>query len=104
MRKEDSSSFCGKDCSQCPLFTSHPDFSADKSALKELIEEQLGILILPEEFSCDGCKSRNRFIHVTECPIPFCCTDQTLDFCAQCPQFCCEMHMEITRNTDFQKI
>ncbi len=90
---------CGKCCAECKLFYRQLD---DDPQLSRKISEQLGVDAEQSELRCEGCTSLKRFVHVSECPICFCCKDRDVNSCKECSQKdLCDMRKEIGNMMNF---
>lgn len=85
---------CGKCCAECGLFYRQSD---EDVQLCRKISEQIGEDVKQSELRCEGCTSLKRFVHVSECPICFCCKDRDINSCKECSQkSSCDMREEIS--------
>ena len=91
---------CGKCCAECRLFYRKLE---EEPELAAKVSEQLGIEgIEQHELRCEGCTSLKRFVHISECPICFCCKDYGVSFCKECSSSAlCEMKKEISNVMTF---
>lgn len=86
---------CGKCCAECGLFYRQSD--EEDLQLGRKISEQIGLDVEQSELRCEGCTSLKRFVHVSECPICFCCKDRDINSCKECSQkTSCDMRKEIS--------
>lgn len=84
---------CGKCCAECKLFYRRIE---EDSELGKEISERLGVDVAQNELRCEGCTSLKRFVHVSECPICFCCKDKDINSCGECNENKnCEMKKDI---------
>lgn len=90
---------CGKCCAECKLFYRQP---SNDPELGRKISERLGVDAEQNELQCEGCTSLRRFVHVSECPICFCCKDRDINSCKECGQKdVCNMKKEISGMMNF---
>ncbi|HPE69212.1 MAG TPA: DUF3795 domain-containing protein [Thermotogota bacterium] len=89
-------SYCGLDCLSCAIFqaTQNNDVEAKKHLAKEW-SEKLGRSVGEGEIHCRGCQSDELFFACHECPIRECARYKSIESCAYCFEFPCDMGKEI---------
>jgi hypothetical protein len=77
---------CGLYCGVCGILIAHRD---NNSKFKELLAGFYGVL--PDEISCKGCLSDERFKYCQECPIRSCTEEKHYEGCHECNGFPCDL-------------
>ncbi len=72
---------CGKCCAECRLFYRQ---TVEDPELKKRVSQLLEVDVAQNELRCEGCTSLKRFVHISECPICFCCKDHGVNYCREC--------------------
>ena len=91
--------YCGLDCSTCPLHlaTLETDRSRQlemRTDIARLCSEHYKMEIKPEDINdCDGCRTGTGrlFIGCAQCGIRECAIKTSLESCAFCADYACEM-------------
>ncbi len=85
-----SSSYCGVNCSKCPIFIAtkeNSDILKSELAIKwgEMYNKEFTL----SDIHCEGCKSEHRFVMCSQCNIEVCNTTKDNDSCYDCSEYQC---------------
>ena len=84
---------CGVECTKCLAFIATKE-NNDELRKKQAEEwsKQFDQTITPESINCDGCLSTGRHVsYCSMCEIKKCCIEKTIENCAFCDDYACEM-------------
>ncbi|MBA4392369.1 MAG: hypothetical protein C0407_02335 [Desulfobacca sp.] len=77
---------CGLYCGVCGIYTASRD---NNQKLKEKLAGAYGVS--PEQISCQGCLSNEKFVFCQTCGIRSCVMEKQFEGCHQCTEFPCKL-------------
>ncbi len=85
--------YCGLKCSICDAYLATWEDNDDKrKKIAQTWSKMYNHDIKPEQVNCNGCKSDGiKFFHCDMCEIRECCISNSVDHCAACEHYICDI-------------
>ena len=87
----DMIAYCGLDCSKCDAYkATQTEDLVLKTKIAERWTNELGMAFVPEDITCDGCKSDRLSAWCQKvCAIRPCAEEKCVETCAHCGEYEC---------------
>ncbi|MCP3941027.1 MAG: DUF3795 domain-containing protein [Desulfobacteraceae bacterium] len=85
--------YCGLNCSGCDAYIATQENNDDKREnAAQKWSKMYNAEIKSEQINCDGCKPDGiKFFHCNMCEIRKCCISNSVDSCAACENYICDI-------------